>query len=62
MIYNGDMIPEDIRLKRVLMRDTYMGNQQQIKDKYENRYFPAEHKYINDYRPADYVDYVIKEL
>ena len=55
-------IPEDIRLKRVLMRDTYMGNQQQIKDKYENRYFPAEHKYINDYHPADYVDYVIKEL
>jgi len=55
-------IPEDIRLKRLLKRDTYMGNQQQIIDKYENRYFPAEHKYINDYHPADYADYVIKEL
>ena len=55
-------IPEDIRLKRVLIRDTYMGNQQQIINKYENRYFPAEHKYINDYHPADYADYVIKEL
>lgn len=55
-------IPEDIRLKRVLLRDTYIGNQQQIINKYENRYFPAEHRYINDYHPADYADFVIKEL
>ena len=55
-------VPEDIRLKRVLLRDIYICNQQQIIHKYKNRYLPAEYRYINDYHPTDYADYVIKEL
>ncbi|MDE6626767.1 MAG: uridine kinase [Lachnospiraceae bacterium] len=54
-------IPEEIRMKRVLKRDTYIGNEQQIIDKYENRYFPAERKYVNEYRPNESADYVIGE-
>lgn len=34
-------IPEEIRLQRVLKRDTYIGDELQIIDKYKNRYFPA---------------------
>ncbi|MCM1500541.1 MAG: uridine kinase [Clostridium sp.] len=52
-------VPEDIRMKRVLKRDTYIGNEQEIIDKYENRYFPAEHKYVRKYRPTESADYVI---
>ena len=35
-------VPECVRLNRVLQRDTYIGTTQQIIEKYENRYFPAE--------------------
>ncbi|MDE6730526.1 MAG: uridine kinase [Oscillospiraceae bacterium] len=35
-------ISEETRLQRVLKRDGYIGSQQQIFDKYENRYFQAE--------------------
>lgn len=54
-------IPETVRLERVLKRDTYIGNEQQIVDKYQNRYFPAEHKYFSEYQPNKSADYVIGE-
>lgn len=54
-------IPEKVRLRRVLKRDTYIGDEQQIIDKYENRYFPAEHRYVEEYQPQDNVDFVIGE-
>lgn len=52
-------IPEDVRLDRVLKRDTYIGNEQQIIDKYNNRYFPAERRYFSEYAPDKSADYVI---
>lgn len=52
-------VPEDERMTRVLKRDTYIGNEQQIIDKYENRYFPAERKYFNEYHPKQSADFVI---
>lgn len=54
-------IPEEVRLKRVLERDGYIGNQQQIKAKYDNRYFPAEHYYIKECSPSKNADYIIEE-
>lgn len=54
-------IPEEVRLKRVLERDGYIGNQQQIKAKYDNRYFPAEHYYIKECSPRKNADYIIEE-
>ena len=54
-------VPEDVRLQRVLKRDTYIGNEQQIVDKYENRYFPAERRYAAAYRPDMAADLVIRE-
>ncbi|MDE6005769.1 MAG: uridine kinase, partial [Oscillospiraceae bacterium] len=52
-------IPETIRMQRVLKRDSYIGNTQQITEKYENRYFPAERYYFNKYRPEKTADFVI---
>lgn len=54
-------IPEKVRLQRVLKRDTYIGDEQQIIDKYENRYFPAEHKYIEEYQSQNNADFVIND-
>lgn len=54
-------VTEDERMTRVLKRDTYIGNEQQIIDKYENRYFPAERKYFNEYHPEQSADFVIGE-
>ena len=54
-------IPEEIRLDRVLERDGYIGNKEQIKAKYDNRYFPAEHHYTAVCSPAENADYIIKE-
>lgn len=52
-------IPEEIRLSRVLERDGYIGDKQQIRAKYENRYFPAEHHYIKACSPSENADHVI---
>ena len=52
-------IPEEVRLERVLGRDTYIGNDAQITEKYVNRYFPAENYYIETCKPIDRADYVI---
>lgn len=54
-------IPEEIRLNRVLERDGYIGDKEQIKTKYDNRYFPAEHHYIEICSPSENADYIIKE-
>lgn len=54
-------IPEEIRLDRVLERDGYIGDKQQIKAKYDNRYFPAEHHYIEICSPSTSADYIIAE-
>ncbi len=54
-------IPEDVRLQRVLMRDTYIGNENEIRAKYENRYFPAERRYFSRYRPDMSADICIGE-
>ena len=53
-------VPEDTRLQRVLNRDTYIGDAQQITEKYENRYFPAERLYFNEYHPDKLADHVIR--
>lgn len=54
-------VPESVRLSRVLQRDTYIGNERQIMDKYKTRYFPAEHHYFSIYRPDRSADCVIEE-
>lgn len=52
-------ISEYERLERVLKRDGYIGNEQQIKAKYDNRYFPAERKYFSECKPCERADLVI---
>ena len=54
-------ISESVRLERVLERDGYIGDKEQIKAKYDNRYFPAERHYVEKCLPAMNADYVIKE-
>ena len=54
-------ISEKTRLIRVLKRDVYIGNEQQIRYKYENRYFPAERFYVKNCNPAEKSDYIIME-
>lgn len=53
-------VSEQERLERVIKRDKYIGNESQIKKKYESRYFPAERNYYNEYSPHDKADIVIK--
>ena len=52
-------VPEEERLKRVLLRDGYIGDEKAIREKYEKRYFPAERYYAEKYRPAGSADIVI---
>ena len=54
-------IQKEVRLRRVLKRDTYIGCEKEILDRYENRYFPAEHKYIEECQPCKNADLVIGE-
>ncbi len=53
-------VPEDERLGRVLRRDTYIGNERQIAEKYEKRYFPAERRYFEACRPERSADIVVR--
>ncbi len=60
-------IPEEIRLERVLDRDGYIGDREQIRAKYENRYFSAERYYTEMCSPAEkaggfYGDFVIGSI
>ncbi len=57
MIYMD--VPEEERFKRVLKRDGYIGDENQIAEKYNNRYFPAERHYISECRPSEKADTVI---
>ncbi|WP_017415879.1 P-loop NTPase fold protein [Clostridium tunisiense] len=54
-------VSRDVRLNRVLARDGYMGGLEDIKCKYEKRYFPAEEKYILEYSPIETADYLYFE-
>lgn len=53
-------VPQKVRLNRVLTRDGYIGGLEDIKCKYERRYFPAEEKYILEYAPIENADFVLK--
>lgn len=53
-------IPEEVRLQRVLRRDGYIGDDGQIRAKYESRYFPAERYYIKECSPVQSADFVIR--
>lgn len=53
-------VPQDVRLNRVLIRDSYIGELEDIKNKYERRYFPAENKYLLEYSPIETADFVLK--
>ena len=46
-------------MDRVLQRDTYIGTAQQIIEKYENRYFPAERHYLAKHHPEQTADFLI---
>lgn len=50
--------PTKIRHSRALARDTYIGNAEEIIEKYENRYWLAETYYMNEIRPIDNADIV----
>lgn len=52
-------VPEEERLMRVLKRDGYIGDEKQIEEKYNNRYFPAERYYASRYQPSEKADTVI---
>ncbi len=54
-------VPREERLKRVLARDSYIGELEDIKNKYERRYFPAEEKYILDCSPIENADFVLRD-
>ena len=49
---------KETRLKRVLERDTYIGNAKEIASKYERRYFPAEQKYLEQCKPLALADVI----
>ena len=52
-------VSEKERLSRVLLRDGYIGDETDIRRKYEERYFPAERFYAEKYRPTENADLVI---
>lgn len=53
-------VPQEVRLNKVLSRDGYIGGFEDIKCKYEKRYFPAEAKYISEYSPIENSDFILK--
>ncbi|WP_066295720.1 AAA family ATPase [Bacillus sp. FJAT-29937] len=52
-------VPKEERLKRVLRRDLYIGDEAAILTKYEKRYFPAEDQYVSECDPAKNADWTI---
>ncbi len=54
-------VPESVRLSRVLQRDGYIGDADAIRQKYENRYFPAEHFYVESCKPAERADITVRK-
>ncbi len=55
-------VPENTRLARVLERDGYIGDSDQIAEKYNNRYFPAERFYVKNCNPAEKADYTVRNI
>lgn len=53
-------LSEEERLSRVLKRDEYIGSEDDIRRKYEKRYFPAERFYVEKHAPAEKADVVIQ--
>ncbi|TCT17169.1 uridine kinase [Natranaerovirga pectinivora] len=53
-------VPKEDRVERVLRRDTYIGNEAEIYNKYESRYFPAEDYYFKRYTPLKKAHSVIR--
>ncbi|WP_066869635.1 P-loop NTPase fold protein [Clostridium mediterraneense] len=53
-------VPQEIRLDRVLKRDVYIGSTDDIKNKYNRRYFPAEDRYILECSPSKNADFVLE--
>lgn len=52
--------PKELRLKRVLERDSYIGEIEDIKNKYNRRYFPAEERYLTEYSPVENANLVLR--
>lgn len=52
--------PKEERYKRVLERDTYIGNKQAILEKYEKRYWRAEQFYVETENPLKKATKVFK--
>lgn len=52
-------VPEEERLRRVIKRDKYIGSEDDIRQKYEERYFPAERYYTEKFSPKSNADMVI---
>ncbi|MBB4826106.1 uridine kinase [Sporosarcina luteola] len=46
-------VDKETRLRRVMERDSYIGDSGAILNKYNNRYFPAEEEYVREYDPAN---------
>ncbi|MFJ7972069.1 kinase [Psychrobacillus sp. NPDC096389] len=51
--------PENIRYKRVLQRDAYIGNMSERLEKYKRRYWIAEEYYLQEENPIENADIVI---
>ena len=51
---------EEVRHKRVLARDTYLGNYEARVEKYQKRYWPAENHYLEQLDPCHLADIIIK--
>lgn len=52
-------VDKRIRLNRVLNRDAYIGDKEQIRKKYETRYFLAEDYYTQEHRPKENADIIL---
>jgi uridine kinase len=55
-------VPQEVRFHRILARDVYIGGFEDIKCKYEKRYFPAEDRYVLDYSPIENANFVLKNI
>ncbi|MDZ5471445.1 kinase [Bacillus sp. 31A1R] len=51
--------PRDIRYKRVLTRDTYIGDFESRLNKYKNRYWLGEDHYLKVVKPMEIADLII---
>ncbi|MFS0574532.1 uridine kinase [Sporosarcina sp. 179-K 3D1 HS] len=54
-------VDRETRTERVIKRDYYIGNSDEILKKYERRYFPAEEHYLKLHDPTASADVVIRD-